>query len=503
MAADPTMPSSVSSPAVKIGFVCVTLVLLGQSLNATESEASAVARGRILFTSGRHADGRPLVARTGESGVPLPAAYVACERCHGYDAAGKYEGGVSVSDIRWETLSKPYSLSRADGRERPPYDKRGLFVAVRTGQDPRGKPLASSMPRYELSEAEATDVIAYLESLRDPVNAGVTPTTIRLGLVMPPQHDPQTESRLALLRAWSKSINAQGGIFRRQVEWTVLDSPPSGQRLPILAALLLQGADVAFPARCERDGVPYLQLSASNLELGRFGFAFLPDTLERTLLLLRYVASQSNDAGTPVAVVHDPAFETSAIPARLGADGHRITVRDLPCTAATVPRLLATLRSEGIRHVVLAGPVPGFMAAAETSADDLAAAIYCTDGELPARRSSRLRLLGLRCATTADLAPTAVASLGPEWSANDFQDGDACDVLASAKLLEAALTDAGREVGREKLRDALEALRDVRTGFAPPAGFTPGRHIAAAGSYLVPFAESAEGSPPSWLPFGS
>lgn len=58
-------------------------------------------------------------------------------------------------------------------------------------------------------------------------------------------------------------------------------------------------------------------------------------------------------------------------------------------------------------------------------------------------------------------------------------------LLAAAKLHVEALKNAGRELTRENFVAALEGLSNVQTGLTPPLGFTPRRHVATGGVYVV------------------
>jgi ABC-type branched-subunit amino acid transport system substrate-binding protein len=61
--------------------------------------------------------------------------------------------------------------------------------------------------------------------------------------------------------------------------------------------------------------------------------------------------------------------------------------------------------------------------------------------------------------------------------------------LAAVQVLHAALLEAGREVSRERLVTALEALYAFQTGLTPPLTFGPNRRAGALGAYIAQLEE--------------
>jgi ABC-type branched-subunit amino acid transport system substrate-binding protein len=55
----------------------------------------------------------------------------------------------------------------------------------------------------------------------------------------------------------------------------------------------------------------------------------------------------------------------------------------------------------------------------------------------------------------------------------------------AAKLMVEGLSQAGRDLSREKLLLALEGLYRYATGFTPPLTYGPNRHIGALGAHIV------------------
>ena len=157
--------------------------------------------------------------------MTIPAAALPCASCHGDDGAGRSEGGVIPSDIRWQTLTKSYGVTHDSGRSHPAYTISSLKRAITEGVDPAGNQILVAMPRYRMPESDLSALVAYLQKLGEMHDPGLTNDTIRIGTVLPlsgPQatlgHDIES-----MLRAYFAEINAQGGIYSRKLELVVID----------------------------------------------------------------------------------------------------------------------------------------------------------------------------------------------------------------------------------------------------------------------------------------
>src|SRR5437016_418655 len=151
-------------------------------------------RGKEIYTRG---EGTALVGETRVS-----AAIVPCASCHGGDGRGRAEGGVRPADIRRAALTKPYAS---------PYDDRLLRRAITSGISSGGRTLNPVMPRYQFARADLDALVAYLHLLGDEAVPGVTDTTIRVAVVLPP-------GQRAAIEAWVNDFNTNGGVYGRKLE---------------------------------------------------------------------------------------------------------------------------------------------------------------------------------------------------------------------------------------------------------------------------------------------
>ena len=168
----------------RVCFAGIVLFLLpANSLPAQTHLTPQENRGREIFERGASPSGSPITAAAG--GGPISAS-IPCSNCHGHNGEGKPEGGIFPSNVTWDALTKPYGLTHPDGRTHPPYTERLLKRAITAGTDPAGNTLNKAMPRFQLSLADSSDLIAYMMKLGQAADPGLTATSVRLGVILPP-----------------------------------------------------------------------------------------------------------------------------------------------------------------------------------------------------------------------------------------------------------------------------------------------------------------------------
>jgi len=315
-----------------------TLVIVFAAAAALAARAADSAElGRRLFQDGRRPDGTPLAAVAGAANLPLPAGFVACARCHGSDARGRTEGGVTAGDIRAGTLTTPYAVALEGGRLRPTYDAASFAVALTRGLDPAGQPLPAAMPRYTLSRDEAAALFAYLGRIDAASTAGVDATTLRIGFL--PADDPALAAATErVLQSRFAELNAQGGIFRRRL---VLVSHPAPADV-----LVILDDNLASPARA--DLTPTIALHAvcaAEPGAARESFGVFSAPPDSPFALLSADARSTYLrclGGAPASASESLHQLTLLAAADLLVEALARTGRDL-----TGPRLVAALESTG------------------------------------------------------------------------------------------------------------------------------------------------------------
>lgn len=75
---------------------------------------------------------------------------------------------MDAPDIRWDTLSSREHGGHDEADEAVeelPYDEESFRRALREGITPGGERLSSNMPRWEMSDEDIDDLIAFLKTL--------------------------------------------------------------------------------------------------------------------------------------------------------------------------------------------------------------------------------------------------------------------------------------------------------------------------------------------------
>jgi mono/diheme cytochrome c family protein len=129
--------------------------------------APPAALGRLIYYTGADATG-PIpraVAGGGLSGLGM-MSNVACVDCHGQDGRGGRIGmmfaTVDIPDIRYSVLT---AARTDDGTTTPAWTDADIARAIRDGVEPDGQHLKAPMPRWAMSDADVSAVIAYLKEL--------------------------------------------------------------------------------------------------------------------------------------------------------------------------------------------------------------------------------------------------------------------------------------------------------------------------------------------------
>jgi ABC-type branched-subunit amino acid transport system substrate-binding protein len=485
---------------------------LGDGLTAQER------RGKAIYF-GAAGD---IKARVGTPPADAPPMLLACANCHGRDARGNREAGVVASDIRWETLTKPYGVTHPTGRRHPPYTERSFVRAVSMGVDPAGTPLHAAMPRFQMSHADVDALTGYLKRLSTELPTGVSADEIRVGTVVPSSgpRAPAGTAAKAVLAAYFDSVNEQGGIYGRRltlspVVTVAADAKVDVDRFVHEGAPLAVVAGVIDPtsddlvAATESWEIPFVGPLTIFPELagpGRTTFYLLSGVEQQARALLEFsrggansgTAQTSSTAPLALTILHAPDTVPPMVVDRIRDYGEQagwtISIVNVNRTAPEAEKLAPQLTGAAASHVLLLVGGEHLLSAADTMRALGWAPTLLVPGslatndllKLSAARSERL-LIALpslpsdqRQAALDEYRALADAyHLPPTDLASQFA------ALGSAKLLTHALRLAGRGVTRASLVAELERLADFDSGLMPRIGFNRRRHIGAPGAYIV------------------
>lgn len=437
-------------------------------------------RGSEIYMRGTSPSGREIVALLDNGRTPAPGALMPCANCHGPDGRGKPEGGVVPPNITWDQLTKPYGVRRSDGRTHPPYTERTLKRAFTMGRDSAGNELDPVMPRFQLSYEDAANLIAFLKRLGHLPEPGVSDTTIRIGVVLPPLDRVPSRSTLVrnVLGAYFERFNREGGVYGRAVELVFFDLPPVGaEQGPAFRAWLareqvfaLSGSDLtespaaltsilkdtATPAICafalDPDTRPPLNPYVFYLNAGLRGEV-------DQLINLAAKRHPAGARGILAVAPYDPALQLGKIAqTRLTEAGWN------PATISADADACKSVASDPAR------PAAVFWFADGASITTLRECAVALD------RAVEFFIPGSMAPPDLFELPTAldqrVFVTLPPSHAGEY-------VSASARLLTLALQRSGRTLTRPALLDALEGMYHVAVGHLE-VSFGPNRRI---GSY--------------------
>jgi ABC-type branched-subunit amino acid transport system substrate-binding protein len=483
----------------------VSLVLLAPTapvllLHGAAELNSQEQRGRQIYRDGTSPSGGEIVALLGEAKIEVPASSVPCASCHGRDGRGRPEGGVSPSDLRWESVTRPYGVTHPSGRTHPPYDERLLKRAISLGIDPAGNPLHVAMPRFQMTLQDMADLLAYLKRLGSEPEPGVSDTAVRIGVVLPPAGPlaPLGRAVRAAVEAQCADWNAQGGIYGRKLEPLFLEPPaaPAARRAAVAEFLgreqvfaglapFFPGADAELASLFEEMQVPAVGPFTLHPRAGsdRFLFYLLPGLESQGKALARFARTLPAGEGTRPAIAAPVDAELEATISSIAEPVIRRWARGAFDPTA-LARELAAVPAEPVFFLGSGAEAVALLRAAEplgwrprllvtgTAADpSLLSAPAAFDG----------RIFVALPALPGDPPPAyrRLAGLPREHLPAQLT------ALAAAEVLAEGLRRTGRELTRDRFIEQLEAFRKLPLVYGPPVSYGPGRRLGSNGAYVV------------------
>ncbi|KNX43311.1 hypothetical protein ROTO_01000 [Roseovarius tolerans] len=205
----------------------LSVVLVAAPVLAGAGQAGDAELGRTLYWEGIGADGQPVTGVT-QGDVQVTGAQFSCVNCHRPSGFGTSEGGNYVPPIIGSVLFQTKTPNRnrifkdlyqevqppgfwarvRQPRMRPAYDDVLLARALRDGFDAGGHELDPIMPRYDLSAADVANLSAYLKTLSDEIDPGVTARDIHFATIIGPDADPaEADAMLRTMELFFEWLN--------------------------------------------------------------------------------------------------------------------------------------------------------------------------------------------------------------------------------------------------------------------------------------------------------
>lgn len=476
-------------------------------------------RGKQVYLKGESVEGASEIkAFLGGDKLEVPATAFPCGNCHGLRGEGTREGGLQPPPINWETLVAPHT-SALTRRERAPYTEATLARAIKLGLDPAGAPLHPGMPQYDLTPEQMADLVSYLKKIGREADAdpGLDDKRIKIGAALPLSGALAQvgEDIKATLTTYFAGVNAQGGVYGRQIDLVVVDS--RGERAGTLEAT---------ERLVEREGVFALVASfeasesdATNDYLKRQGvalvgpitlsprltvppnpliFYLLPTFGDQARVLVDFAAAKFKERPTPrIGIIStDSEFDADAL------SGVKTQAKLYPLEIAfeqTYARgsfpvealvgMIAQKRPDGIFFFGNAeqfAQLTRAMDAAKQSAALFSSVVMIGHGAFDAPASIVPQIfLAYPAALPGqdDFTEfvTVMQKSGVKLTSPAFQSV----AYGAAKTFVEATKLSGRQLSRAALVASLEQLSDFKTGVVPPLTFGPNRRIGASGCYVV------------------
>lgn len=475
-------------------------------------------RGQQIYLNGTSSTGRDIVATMANSAGQIPASYLACANCHGRDGAGKPEGGVSPSNITWESLTKPYGVVHPGGRRHPPYTEQLFKRAITLGVDPAGNKLHALMPHYQLSHGEAEDLIAYIKILGKHLDPGLSDTTIKVGatVITTGAFAEMSQSVKAVLAAYFDEVNKQGGIFNRRIEMQEIPSTEmpedrikamrasiDNDHIFALVGVHMIGAEENFASLIKDKSVPMIGAFTLSPPVGLppnpFGFYIYPGLKDHCRALAIFAADKYSPENPQAAIIYtgdEPTREAvSAIRSHLAKTGWN-TIEEIQVQVGkfNAEQVVRSLSNKSTRAVFLLAPGDLQESILEQAQKADWRASYFIPGLLIGRRTMDASK------NSADQLFLSVSSLPSDQTSDALAEyqrlvelyklpavhaASQMQALAAAKTFVEGLKRVGRGLSRQKLVEALEGIYQFKTGLTPPITFSPNRRIGSAGAYIV------------------
>jgi len=199
----------------------------GQEKISGLSPEEALVLGEKMYVHGVLPSGKPMQAMV-QGDIPVEGSKFTCANCHQRSGFGSAEGTIKTPPIDGTRLYEPTSQfkgiplkkhpttpdAQPDQSFRPAYTDETLARVLLTGQDPSGRQINETMPKYFLNESDMAVMVYYLKHLSTGLQPGVSETGLRFATVVTedvPQKDRETMLRLLdpYLKNWRISRNQE------------------------------------------------------------------------------------------------------------------------------------------------------------------------------------------------------------------------------------------------------------------------------------------------------
>ncbi|MDE2252175.1 MAG: ABC transporter substrate-binding protein [Gammaproteobacteria bacterium] len=184
---------------------------------AAQAGGARVDAGERLYRTGLGANGEPIAAIV-QGDVVNATVALACANCHKRSGLGTSEGRNRAPPITAAALFGELGVHGGlrPARRTPLYDDATLRRALEAGVGSDGRELGALMPRFRLGDHDAAALLAYLHTLGDGADAGVSATEVRLATIV--ADSAPVAEREAVTRVLERFAAIKNSGTRREVE---------------------------------------------------------------------------------------------------------------------------------------------------------------------------------------------------------------------------------------------------------------------------------------------
>jgi hypothetical protein len=532
-------------PLVRLLAVAAAWTLVSASGSGEQGDEQARALGERLYLRGLSATGSA-VAAVVQGDLRVRSTDMTCVNCHRRSGWGTVEGPVTTPAVAGRVLFAPVTQGapelgppRTTGvGTRPAYTEATLARAMRDGIDPAGRAFSPTMPRYDLSDADAVALTTYLRSLSAERPAGVNESVVHLATIVTPEVDAQR--RASMLDVLRRFVQYKNGEMRHETrrrqrgpwdmkqhyenyrkwelhEWDLHGDPASWpdqlarlyEEQPVFAILGGMADDWRpMHAFSERFGVPAVLpqatlAPAADARDGFYSLYFSSGVVLEAQALARHLARAPAAAGVlQVSRCRTAGEAAAAIVAERLPSSARVRSECLQPTGHSTAAAWGTL-ARGHEETVVLWLDASDLAEARRAAAPLlerAAAVYLSSTLIgdPGRRVADLPRQRARLmhpfVPPNEFDAHAWRSL--TWlKANGLEPADrvvAVNTLYAAMLVSDALNHPRTLESREYFVERIEHMtsRSPQRSAYPSVTFDARRRFASLGCYILELAES-------------
>jgi len=206
------------SPRAIACFLVLACLALSAACATLPGRNASVELGKRLYRQGILASGAPSQAIV-QGDVAVDGTMFTCVSCHQRSGLGAMEGGDLTPAVTGPVLFAPMEIQRKElinpVVRRPAYTDETFARVMRGGIDPAGRQIDPLMPLYPLPPEDMENLIAYLKSISDEPDPGVSGTAVHLAMII--AGDVPEDMRQAALQLSEKYVGEKNSPTRQEI----------------------------------------------------------------------------------------------------------------------------------------------------------------------------------------------------------------------------------------------------------------------------------------------